>query len=102
MTRRIEANALRLGIMRVPIHLVSVVAVFIAAAIAWNPRAAAQATSFADFERDLAAMREPFDIPGMSAAIAERGEIVWTGGFGISLASATWPRRPRLFITLHP
>ena len=71
--------------MRVPIHLVSVVAVFIAAAaIVWNPRAEAQARSFADFQRDLAALREPFDIPGMSAAIAERGEIVWTGGFGIS------------------
>jgi CubicO group peptidase (beta-lactamase class C family) len=49
-----------------------------------NPRAAAQATSFADFERDLAEMREPFDIPGMTAAVAERGEIVWTRGFGIS------------------
>ena len=71
--------------MRVPIQLASVVAFLIAAAvIVWNPRAAAQATSFADFERDLAAMREPVDIPGMSAAIGERGEIVWTRGFGIA------------------
>jgi CubicO group peptidase (beta-lactamase class C family) len=58
----------------------------VAHAVVWNPPAAAQATaaSLADFERDLAAMREPFDIPGMSAAIVEHGEIVWARGFGIA------------------
>jgi len=85
MTLGNQANAFGPRVTHVPPRLVSVVAVLIAAAvILWNPPAAAQAPSFADFERDLAAMREPFDIPGMSAAIAERGEIVWTRGFGIS------------------
>ena len=37
-----------------------------------------------DFERELAGMREPLQIPGMSAAIAERGEIVWARGFGLA------------------
>ena len=41
-------------------------------------------TSLADFERDLAALRETFDIPGMSAAIADRGKIIWARGFGIA------------------
>lgn len=64
-------------IMRVRLHVVSVVAVLVAAAvIVWDLRTAAQAISFDDFERDLAALREPFDIPGMPSAIAERGEIV--------------------------
>ena len=53
--------------------------------IVWNPEAALlQATSLADFERKLAAMREPLEIPGMSAAIAERGEIIWAQGFGLA------------------
>jgi CubicO group peptidase (beta-lactamase class C family) len=37
-----------------------------------------------DFERDLAAMREPSSIPGMSAAVAERGKIIWAHGFGMA------------------
>src|SRR5215469_7455912 len=41
-------------------------------------------TSLQRFERDLAAMREQFGIPGMSAAIAERGKIIWARGFGIA------------------
>jgi CubicO group peptidase (beta-lactamase class C family) len=56
----------------------------------------------ADFERDLAAMREPFDIPGMSAAIAERGEIVWTRGFGISHRERNFAATATRSITLHP
>ena len=40
--------------------------------------------SLADFERDLAAKREASNIPGMSAAIAERGKIIWVHGFGLA------------------
>jgi CubicO group peptidase (beta-lactamase class C family) len=39
--------------------------------------------SLADFERDLS-LREPLDVPGMSAAIAERGKILWSRGFGLA------------------
>src|SRR5262245_11689577 len=52
-------------------------------AIFWSAPAVGR-TSLADFERDLAAMRETFDIPGMSAAIAERGRIIWARGFGLA------------------
>jgi CubicO group peptidase (beta-lactamase class C family) len=51
--------------------------------IIWSSPAAGR-TSLGVFERDLAAMREPFDIPGMSAAIAERGKIIWARGFGMA------------------
>jgi CubicO group peptidase (beta-lactamase class C family) len=51
--------------------------------IIWSSPAVGR-TSLEAFERDLAAMREPFDIPGMSAAIAERGTIIWARGFGIA------------------
>jgi CubicO group peptidase (beta-lactamase class C family) len=44
----------------------------------------AKPASLADFERDLAAMREPSNIPGMSAAIAERDKIIWARGFGFA------------------
>jgi hypothetical protein len=39
--------------------------------IVWHPEAARLlVTSIADLERELAAMREPLEIPGMSAAFA--------------------------------
>jgi CubicO group peptidase (beta-lactamase class C family) len=37
-----------------------------------------------DFERELEALRLLLRIPGMSAAIAEGDEIVWTRGFGLA------------------
>jgi CubicO group peptidase (beta-lactamase class C family) len=48
----------------------------------------------ADFERDLAALREPLDVPGMSAAIAERGKIIWSRGFGIANRERSMPAKP--------
>jgi CubicO group peptidase (beta-lactamase class C family) len=48
-------------------------------------------TSLRQFERDLAAMREQFGIPGMSAAIAERGKIIWARGFGIANRERSTP-----------
>ena len=50
--------------------------------------------SLADFERELAAMREPLEIPGMSAAIAERGEIIWARGFGLADRERSVPAGP--------
>jgi CubicO group peptidase (beta-lactamase class C family) len=53
--------------------------------ITWHPEASQlRAASLEDLERELAAMREPLQIPGMSAAIAERGEIIWARGFGLA------------------
>jgi CubicO group peptidase (beta-lactamase class C family) len=40
--------------------------------------------TFADLERELDALRERSGIPGMSAAIAQDGRIVWMRGFGIA------------------
>jgi CubicO group peptidase (beta-lactamase class C family) len=38
--------------------------------------------SLADFEQELEDLRERLRIPGMSAAIARNGEVVWVQGFG--------------------
>ena len=40
--------------------------------------------TFADLERELDALRERSRIPGMSAAIAQDGRIVWMRGFGVA------------------
>ena len=48
-------------------------------------------TSLQRFERDLAAMREQFGIPGMSAAVAEHGNIIWARGFGIAHRERSMP-----------
>jgi CubicO group peptidase (beta-lactamase class C family) len=65
------------------------------ALLVWNPEAGRlQVTSIAAFERELAAMREPLDIPGMSAAIAERGEVVWARGFGLADRERSIPAGP--------
>jgi len=37
-----------------------------------------------DLDRELAALRVSLRIPGMSAAIAEREQVVWTRGFGMA------------------
>jgi CubicO group peptidase (beta-lactamase class C family) len=63
--------------------------------IIWHPEASRlHAASLADFERQLAAMREPLHIPGMSAAIAERGEIIWSRGFGLADRERAIPATP--------
>lgn len=38
--------------------------------------------TLAEFEDDLGRLREELRIPGLSAAIAKDGRIVWTRGFG--------------------
>lgn len=40
--------------------------------------------SFADLERELEHLRERLHIPGMSAAIAQDGRVVWMHGFGLA------------------
>lgn len=40
--------------------------------------------SFADLERELEGLRERSRIPGMSAAIAVDGQLVWEHGFGVA------------------
>jgi CubicO group peptidase (beta-lactamase class C family) len=47
-----------------------------------------------DFERELGAMLGPLDIPGMSAALAEHGEIVWARGFGLADRERSIPAGP--------
>ena len=39
-------------------------------------------STLGDLERELENLRERLDIPGLSAAIAVRGDIVWAHGFG--------------------
>src|SRR5215472_5009669 len=51
-------------------------------------------TSLKRFERDLAGMREQFGIPGLSAAIAERGKIIWARGFGMANRERSMPATP--------
>jgi len=46
--------------------------------------AAPQTPALSTFERELAALRESLEIPGMSAAIADHGEIIWARGFGVA------------------
>jgi CubicO group peptidase (beta-lactamase class C family) len=41
-----------------------------------------QVSTARDLERELERLREPLQIAGMSAAIADQGRIVWTAGFG--------------------
>jgi CubicO group peptidase (beta-lactamase class C family) len=65
-------------------------ALIAASAILWSPPASGR-PGLADFERDLAAMREPLAIPGMSAVIAERGNIIWARGFGIANRERSMP-----------
>jgi CubicO group peptidase (beta-lactamase class C family) len=65
-------------------------AALVAVASLWSAPPTGRA-SLADFERDLAALREPLDIPGMSAAIAERGKIIWSRGFGIANRDRSMP-----------
>jgi CubicO group peptidase (beta-lactamase class C family) len=65
----------------------------VAVASLWSAPATGRA-SLADFERDLAALREPLDVPGMSAAIAERGKIIWSRGFGIANRERSMPAKP--------
>ena len=63
--------------------------------LVWHPEASRlQVTSIVDFERELARMRDPLDIPGMSAAIAEGGKIVWARGFGLSDRERAIPAGP--------
>jgi CubicO group peptidase (beta-lactamase class C family) len=63
--------------------------------IVWHPEAARlQVASLGDFERELGAMREPLDIPGMSAVIAERGAIVWARAFGLADRERAIPAKP--------
>jgi CubicO group peptidase (beta-lactamase class C family) len=40
--------------------------------------------TFADLERELESLRDRLRIPGMSAAIAQDGRIVWMRGFGVA------------------
>ena len=57
--------------------------------------------TFEDLEREMEALRASLRIPGMSAAIAENGRVVWTRGFGMAdmargtergkTRSTTWP-----------
>src|SRR6266540_2680668 len=41
-----------------------------------------QVTTVADLERQLESLRERLGIPGLSAAIGERGHVIWARGFG--------------------
>ncbi len=44
--------------------------------------ARSEPATLAEFEQELDALRERLRIPGMSAAIAQDGEVVWARGFG--------------------
>lgn len=63
--------------------------------IVWHPEAShLQAASLDEFERELAAMREPLEIPGMSAAIGQGDRILWTRGFGHADRERATPAAP--------
>jgi CubicO group peptidase (beta-lactamase class C family) len=54
-----------------------------------------QTARLAALERDLSSLREQRRIPGMSAAIARGGEIIWASGFGHADLERGVPASPR-------
>jgi CubicO group peptidase (beta-lactamase class C family) len=65
--------------------LAGAVAGAVAGTLLWSLEpdyATMEVATAADLERELDALRERLDIPGMSAAIAEGDRIIWARGFG--------------------
>ena len=60
------------------------VAVFLLIADRGPDYAKIQVQTIGELERELERLRERLEIPGMSAAIADRGRIVWSHGFGLA------------------
>jgi CubicO group peptidase (beta-lactamase class C family) len=50
--------------------------------------------TLAEFERELGDLRERLRVPGMSAAIARNGEVVWAQGFGWADRERGMPAEP--------
>ena len=65
--------------------LAGATAVVVLGLLLWSPEpdySAIEVASASDLERELEALRERLNIPGMAAAIAEGDRIVWARGFG--------------------